>query len=295
MLKGGRAIVLTLGGLCAALAWSLAPSHAAEDAAASDSQRSWRLVQEALLLEVLDGDLRAARARYEALVKSELPAGDPSLALAQFRLGEVCWLLEDDAAAREALDACIRAGVQKSRCLDLRSRIDLEADAVHEVPSSWTFADAHHGFLHPRAYWDRGSIRLETSQPETGEAERSELVWSTQVDGSQEDVLVVGFRAPTPAPRSFQIRLVSTQLDATLAFELEDLDGNRYTTPGRDPVFARGTQGDLTVRLADLVGVNPGTPLLNPSRLHRLYVWDRSGRTAQTGPNELRIDQFDVR
>jgi hypothetical protein len=288
-LKGGRAIAVALAAAGALFALARAPSHAAGDATAGDPERSWRLVQEALLLEVLDGDLRAARARYEALVKSELPAGDPSLALAEYRLGEVCWLLEDDDAAREALDACIRAGVQKSRCLDLRSRIDLEADAVHEVPSSWTFADPHHGFLHPRAYWDRGSIRL------VSDAERSELVWSTQVDGSQEDVLVVGFRAPTPAPRSFQIRLVSTQLDATLAFELEDLDGNRYTTPGRDPIFARGAPADLTVRLADLVGVDAGTPLLNPSRLHRLYVWDRTGRTAQTGPNELHIDQFDVR
>lgn len=292
-MRGGPAIAVALAALACAFTLARAPGHAAEDAAAGDPQRSWRLVQEALLLEVLDGDLRAARARYEALVKSELPAGDPSLALAEYRLGEVCWLLENDAAAREALDACIRAGVQKSRCLDLRSRIDLEADAVHDVPSSWTFSDAHHGFLHPRAYWDRGSIRLETGGE--GDAERSELVWSTQVDGSQEDVLVVGFRAPTPAPRSFQIRLVSTQLDATLAFELEDLDGNRYTTPGRDPVFTRGAQGDLTVRLADLVGINPGTPLLNPARLHRLYVWDRTGRTAQTGPNELHIDQFDVR
>jgi hypothetical protein len=269
-----------------ALAALLTPALAA---AQDDAERSWELVQGALLTEVLDGDLGSARERYAALVRSELPAGDPSLALAQFRLGEVCWVLGDPGAAREVLDACIRAGVEKARCLDLRSRIDLEADAVHTVPVEWTFADAHHGFLHPRAWWDKGSIRL------VADNTRSELVWSTQVDGSQEDVLVMGFRDPTPAPRAVYIRLTSTQLDATIGVEVEDLDGHTYAIAGRDPVVPRGQAAELELRFADMIPVLPGTPPLNPARLHRLYLLDRSGRAGQSGPNELRIDVFGVR
>jgi hypothetical protein len=257
--------------------------------AQDDARRAWEHAHDALLLESLKGDLAAARARYTDLLQRELPAGDPSLALVQFHLGEVLWALADIPSAREVLDACIRGGVEKTRCLELRSRIDLEADAVHVVPTVWTFSDENHGFLLPHMFRDHGSIRIVTQEG------RSELAWETQVEDADPAWLALGFRDPVPAPRTVYLRMQAVGFDAMVELIFEDLDGNRYSPPGPNPRLPLGMWTDIMVNISDLVPVDDSAPPLDPKRLHRMFVKDTTNRTELRGRNELRIDVVEIR
>ncbi|HMV67868.1 MAG TPA: hypothetical protein PKA64_13545 [Myxococcota bacterium] len=267
--------------LLGAAGWS--PAARAQD----EAQRAWTHAHAALLEESLEGDLERARDRYTDLLQRELPAGDPSLALVQYHLGEVLWELSDVAAAREVLDACIRGGVEKSRCLDLRSRIDLEADAVHVIPTTWSFANEDHGFLLPHAFRDHGSIRIINSDGQ------SELVWEAEVDDDAS--LVLGFRDPTPVPRYVYLRLQASTLDARVELVFEDMDGHRYGPPGPDPRLPQGAWVDLVANISELIPLEPSTPPLDPARLHRMFLHDTTGTTEVRGRNVLRIDTFEVR
>ena len=94
----------------------------------------------------------------QILVRSDLPADDPSLAEALVRLAEARWESGDVEGAREALDRCIRTGLDRTRCIDLRTGLDLEVDGVHAVPVRWTFDGPDHGVFHPRPFWSKGSF-----------------------------------------------------------------------------------------------------------------------------------------
>ncbi len=259
-------------------------------ASAEEPFQNWEMENEAALFESLTGDLVQAEARYERLVREVLPAGDPSLARTYYRLGHVRYLLGDAQGARDALDACIRTGTEKARCLDLRGEIDLEADAVHEVPVHWTFDDPHHGFMHPRAYWDKGAIRIQ--QSDDGE---SRLEWRTAVDANREDMLIVGFRQPNPAPRVIRFTMTSAEIDGMLRVEFVDIDGNRYSPLWRQRPLPRGQDVLVDLDVRNLRPVHSEGPPLDPSALHRMYLLDVTGRTGQVGRNVLRIDDFEVR
>lgn len=252
-------------------------------------QEAWERVWESLLTEALDGDLAAARARYEAVLEAEGPTGDPSLALLRYRLGMIDWALGDTAAARAVLDACVREGLDKARCLDLRGRIDLEADAVHSVPVRWDFADTRHGFVHPRAFWEQGSIRI--ANDDGGSA----LVWTTTVDGNREDQLVAGFRDPTPAPKLVRIRMSSRRMDGLVTLTFLDLEGRASGPPTRAFRLPRGEVVEIVVRLAEVLPLEADTPHLDPARLHRMVLRDVTGRSGAAGVNELWIDEVEVR
>lgn len=263
--------------LLLALAWSSEPFE------------TWQAVHEAMLRESLDGDLDAAEARYTDLVHNVLPSGDPALARALLQLGRVRDLSGNTNGAREALDACVATGMAKAPCLDLRAEIDLEADAVRSVPVHWTFDDAQHGFLHPRAYRDKGVMKIETVQ-DSGE---SVLAWVKTVDAIRDDMLVVGFQQPSPPPRSLRMQLTSVELDATLRIEVEDVDGHRYTTSAIS--LDKGVPQDVRLSVSALRPLDEESPPVRGAELHRMYLVDVSGTFGQVGTNVLRLDDFQVR
>lgn len=251
----------------------------------------WESAYDAALRESLDGDLEAAEDRYEDLVHNVLPSGVEMLAITLFRLGRVRYLLGDINGARDTLDSCIATGLQKVRCFGLRGQIDLEADAVHDVPMKWTFDDAQHGFLHPRTHWDKGSIRIR-KDPLT---EAGSLEWSTHVDAIREDMLVVGFRSPRPTPREVRLTMLSREIDATVRLEFEDIDGRRYVPLSRTNALPRGEEVDVRLALSSLRSVDSDDPPLNARELHRMYIIDVTGVFGQVGHNVLRLDNFQVR
>ena len=199
-------------------------------AGGSEAQHLWELTQMSLLDEALTGDMRAAENSYESIAHAILPPeetrqlslADPALPRVLYWLGRARWTLGDIDGARDALDRCIRTGLEKGPCLDLRSRIDLENDAVHELPVAWDFEDALHGVFHPRRFWHRGSIRIIADETS------SLLEWSTTVDGSTQDELVVAFRSPQPAPKTIRLVVWSGELDGALQVVLEDIEGQTY-------------------------------------------------------------------
>jgi hypothetical protein len=266
-------------------------------AQAETPQESWALVQEALLNDALRGDLDAAVAGYEQVVEHLLPASggrqppvsDPSLASALFWLGQARWAQGDVGGARLALDQCIRSGLDKDRCLDLRSHIDLEVDSVRKVPVTWTFDDEHHGFFHPRALWNRGTIRT------VGDQGGSFLQWTTTLDGDTHDELVVGFRDPSPAPSTVRLVARSEALDGALQIVLEDTDGHSYVHEARPIRLPRGETVDIRLSLDSFRALVPGSPPLDVRRLHRLRVRDATALTGQLGRNVWAFDLFEVR
>jgi hypothetical protein len=285
----GLALLVGLGAL--GVAWGgVGPADAGPPGSPRAALREgWTATWDIMLDEALYGTTREIGDRYRGLMDAA-PADDPTLALLQLEVGNVAWLVGDLPAAREALDACIRGGngdsALKARCLDLRAGIDLETDAVRAVPVTWTFDDAHHGFIHPREHWVMGGIRIDAA---------GALVWSTKVDGVRDDELVVAFRGVTPAPRQVRIRLSARLQDGAVLLWLDDAEGRRYQLPARPVKLPQGESVDVTLRLADAAPVTPGAPPLDPARLDRLVLADQSSLVGAFGPLELVIDEFEVR
>jgi hypothetical protein len=155
----------------------------------------------------------------------------------------------------------------------------------------WTFDDPRHGFLHPRTHWDKGSIRI-WKDPLT---EAGSLEWSTYVDAIREDLLVVGFRDPRPGPSEIRLTLLSREIDATLRFEFEDMDGRRYVPPVRNTPLPRGTPVTLQMSLSSLRPVDADDPPMDTSEMYRMYITDVTGLFGGVGHNILRLDDFEVR
>ncbi|MCB9680296.1 MAG: tetratricopeptide repeat protein [Alphaproteobacteria bacterium] len=274
------------------LPWLLGAALAqdpASDGGRLTPQDWWVMVQRARFLDSLDGDPRAAVERYQDLVHNELPAGDPALSEALYWLARARWSIGEADAARDALDQCIRSGIDKARCTELRSRIDLEEESIRTVPTRWTFDNADHGVFHPRSYWDKGTIRLIT------DVEGSCLVWDTQVDPVKEDRLVVGFHAPQPPPRTIAFRLRSGEIRAVIEIELVDVYGHRYTTRLPTATLPVREWVRVQIDLSDTTPLDPDGPPLDPSDLYRLVLRDMTAITGATGRNELRLDDFEVR
>jgi hypothetical protein len=259
-------------------------------------KQHWEQTQQALLDEALTGNLERAAVAYTLIADAILPAvetrqlkvADASLPQSLLWLGHAMWSMGDVAGAREALDRCIRAGIDKGPCLDLRSRIDLDVDAVHEVPLTWTFETADHGFFHARSLWHRGSLRLKMLD------DTSVLEWSTTVDGSKQDELVVGLRDPYPEPKSVRLVARSEVLDGALQIVLEDTEGHVFVSETKPIRFDKGVVVDVQLRVDAFRSAVPGGPALDPSRLHRLRIRDATGLTGQLGSNIWSFDLFEV-
>lgn len=258
-------------------------------ALAGEPPASWSEVQRAQVDESIDGDEAAAVQRYEDLVHNRLTTGDPNLSDALYWLAAARWSLGDLQGARDALDQCIRSGVNKGRCIDLRSHIDLEEDSIRVTPVTWTFDTEDHGFFHPREDWDRGSIRI------VKDGDGSVLSWTTQVDPLVPDKLVVGFHDPTPTPTTMRLTATSVNLSATLEITLVDVYGHTFAPRPATWVLPPGVPTTLELRLDTPTDSAGGGAKLAPSNLHRLILRDITGRYGNVGPNEIRIDTFTLR
>lgn len=275
----------------AARAWPVLALVAASAAAVAVEPPpvSWSEVQRAQVDESIDGDEAAAVQRYEDLVHNRLTTGDPNLSDALYWLAAARWSLGDLKGARDALDQCIRSGVNKGRCIDLRSHIDLEEDSVRVTPLTWTFDTEDHGFFHPREDWDRGSIRIVKG------GSGSVLSWTTQVDPQVADKLVVGFHAPSPAPSVMRLTATSLTLSATVEISLVDEYGRVFAPRPATWALPRGVPTVVEFRVDDATAVAGDGAKLVPSKLHRLVVRDITGRYGNVGTNEIQVDTFSVR
>jgi len=260
-----------------ALAASL-PAMAQEPGSLSgDPRAAWEAVHRVRALEALASDLSDVQAYWARLATSQLSASDAALGVALFELGESRWLSGDIADAREALDSCIRQTAERQRCAELRARIDLEVEAVRAVPVHWTFDDADHGLFHPRAFWERGSIRLGRV------GDDGVLLWRTHVDALGNDQLVAGFDRPVPPPARVSLTVRAQSRDARLEVVVEDDLGHQYPLTRPALRLPQGETVRVTLPLVDRSGPGPDMPPLDASRLYRLRLVDVTARRGGTG------------
>jgi hypothetical protein len=249
-----------------------------------------RLCVEAIAARAaVDGDVASAIASLRRLVNSEIPGGDPSMAVAYLTLAR----LHADAGqldeAREVLEGCLGTGQARAACVELRGQLDLEAAAVRSVPVTWTFDTPDHGVFHPRAYWDKGDLKLRSDATTTW------LAWSTRVDGVREDELVVPLASPSPGPRTLRVRARATTMRAEVEVELVDEEGRRFVPrPASIEIPADGWT-DVEVTLRDATPLDGGTARFDPTRLHRLVLRDATGLTGSVGRNEIHFDSLELR
>jgi hypothetical protein len=257
------------------------------------SIESWEELYDGMLLEAAGGDLDGAISRYEALVHN-LSAEDPIRAEALFWLGQARYTLGDVEGAREALREGIRfASPARSRCKELLGQIELEESSIDHVPLEWTFDQDDHGFVHPSRYEDKGSLRIEVDGPDGDPA----LEWTTSVDVRKDDLLVVGFRQPTPPPRGVRFDVQSSTLDARLRILVFDAYGRKYTLgPSSAAVVApAGRWVRVDVHLDAVQGVDPTQDPLVPALIDRMLIQDVTAYYGRaSGQNTLFIDDFEV-
>ncbi len=250
---------------------------------------SWDFLHQAQLIEAGDGDLARAAKDYQALVRS-LGTDAPFRGRALFALGRVRYLMGDIKRAREALKEGIRTNTCYDACNELLSQLELEQNAVREVPVLWTFDSPDHGFFHPWMFATRGSIRI---SEEAGR--KTALVWETVVDSHERDMLVVGFDRPKPTPEHILMKMQSEKIAAQVEIVILDEAGNAFRPRGgRIPVPALDVM-EIDVSLRHLVPIDAGSPPFDPSRISRFEIRDVSAVAGRVGPNALYIDDFEVR
>ncbi len=257
-------------------------------ALAQEERASWDTLYDTLLLEAADHDVGRALRTYEVLGRT-LGADDPVRSEALYWLGRARYEQGEVDGARDALRECVRTGGMRASCLELLGRLELEQMSITAVPTTWTFDDPAHGFVHPWRYAHKGSIRLH--ETDRGDAM---LAWRTTVGARSDDQLWVGFSEPSPPPRGVKFLLRSSDLRAFVRLHVVDIHGRRYSA--RRPVeVPAGQMVVVDVALRTLQAEDPQHPPLDPRRLHRLVVQDVTAyHGTGRGENELLLDDFQV-
>jgi hypothetical protein len=265
---------------------------------------SWDLYHDAHLIEAVDGDLPGAATTYQQLVRDLLPR-QTKLGTAEARvpthfrgdvyyaLGHARYRLGDVTRAREALLEGIRTNTCPDLCNAFLSQLELEQNAVRDLPIQWGFDSPDHGFFHP---WinarDKGSIRIHKEH----QSDNPALVWDTVIDNQPGDMLVVAFQRPKPTPSTIRLKMQSASVAAQVDFVIVDEWGHTYRPKsGTLPVPALDIV-NVNITLTELVAIERNTPPFNPARISRFEIHDVSAFAMATpGTNALYLDDFEVR
>jgi len=269
------------------------------------ARTSWDLYHDAQLIEAMDGEHQDAATTYQQLVRDLIPrqaklGADDIVVPAHFRgdvyhsLGRSRYAMGDIKRAREALMEGIRTNTCPDLCNAFLSQLELEQNAVREIPVQWGFDSPDHGFFHPWAYArEKGAIRIHKEEGNDNPA----LVWDTVIEARRGDMLVVAFDHPKPAPSSIRLKMQSASVAAQVEFVIVDSLGNRYRPRGGPLPVPALTIVQLDLHLKDLVPVDPESPRrFDRAQISRFEVHDVSASAmASPGPNALYLDDFEVR
>ena len=247
----------------------------------------WETLQDNLLKQSLDGDVPGEIAGLEVLTQQS--ADDPLRAVALYWLGQARYAHGDVDGARSALKECARVadGDARQPCESVLGQIEVEGDAITKVPLRWTFDHDVGGFVHPWTFQEKGSISVAP-----GDGGDPYLQWSTDVVPGSVDELVVGFHAPSPAPRGVRLSVRSHGTDTRLHLLFTDIWGRVYAYAGNEVVPA-DKWTDLDVHFDQLQGLDRTEPALQTQQLDRLVVQDRAA-SGHAGQNVIDIDDFEV-
>jgi hypothetical protein len=253
--------------------------------ALADDLDNWQRLHRIQLAESANGDLRGAIAAYKQL-SSTLDSQDPLLPETLYWLGRANFAARDLASANAALTECARrVSPWRQRCLDALAEIALFRSAIRDVPTRWDFS-GDHGVLHPSPYEDKArSLRVE---PVDGDAR---LAWTTTVDPSRDDQVVIGFDQPSPTPKGFRVTLRSTTFDARVRVDLFDAYGRRFQLA--QVALPAGRDVPVDVRFGGMR--TDGEVALDPALVDRVVIQDVTAYYSRArGANTLLLDDVEV-
>jgi hypothetical protein len=243
---------------------------------------AWVQLQDALLLEQAYGDTEGAVAVFEGLARG-LSLEDPVRSMALYWLGDARYRQGDAEGARTALRDAVRTpGPGRARSLDLLTDIEIDESRVRTVPTRWNFENGRHGFVHPAALAEVGSLRIDATPGD------SALLWTARrADSAQPDVLYVGFGASAPRPRLVRFRVRPGAQLPVFTTELIDENGSVYlVSPESGEMLSPGRWTTVEIRL---------DALLDARALDRLLLRIAPAASANAGTNyELWVDDFSV-
>ncbi len=250
--------------------------------ALAQDQVGWEAAGQALLVESLDGNLARAQQAYENLLNASLTGDDPMRPRILLALARVYQAQGDMDSAEDALKACVQSGIDRQACLREIGRLTIEQEAITRVPVQWTFDNPEHGVLHPRQYWDQGSIRLAEVNGEAA------LMWTTPLAPLNADKLVVGFDEPRPTPRQVILRASTLRGPAELSVQVETLDGHRYMLPHGNLKLTAGEWQTYFMSYSEFIPMSVDAPdVLDARKLHRMYLIDRTQPDGQRQNHQI--------
>ena len=235
----------------------------ARPAQAQDELEPRQLMHEAMIAEVVYGDLEGASLRYLQLIRNRAMTDD-TRAQALVSLGRTLYDLGKLEAATRALVEARASGACDDPCRRLLQMLVIDQEAVTAMPRVWDFAEGDRGFFHPLDLQDQGSIKLEQLPDGTGV-----LRWESMPPPRRNDRLEVGLKRPSPAPREVAIDLSSLAVESGLLLWGEDETGHRYRLPA-PVVLPLRERVEVVVRLEQLRAAENGQGPLDPARLTRL-------------------------
>lgn len=252
---------------------------------------------EARLVESAEGDLEKAITIYRELAR-ELEGKEQAELRARvlLALGEAHHSLGQLRPARQAFDACRRistsglASVDTSACAAGSRRVALEEGAIRELPLSWSFEDAAHGFV---LFSELGSMTVE----DTGR-DRC-LVWTEEVDGPRLADLVVALAPEAGAPDGIRLEVRTEGTDALLEIVVEDMGGRTYTWyDNRKRLFfsADSRPRVWEIAIAQLQPLDPAWPALDPRQIALIRLRDSTyaRRTGERSRHRIILDDFRI-
>lgn len=255
--------------------------------------RAWQGLHAGMLMEAVDGDLRAAAGWYGALLGS-VPEEDASRGALAFWLGRAWYLLGDPTAARQSLQLAVLDPRSEARTLALLGQIDAQEHQVTELPLELDFDEGPLPWLHSWEFSPEGRLYAEALPDGAGGA----LVWETVVASREEDQIQVWFAPGADQPEEVTMLLRASTFPTLLVVLVMDEQERWYGGPDFVRVPVDGWV-ELALRSEDLAPL-AGEPVVGaggpPRQVRTLALRDVTAvYSSDRGPNTILIDRVRVR
>ena len=237
-------------------------------------------LQDARLIESLDGDLRGALLIYEDLL-GQVEVGDENWDLCQFSIARVRLGLGELEEARLALGMLSENSVLNQEARNLYMMLEMLERSIQDIP-----------YMDPiqsgRSRWIRGSMRGDLGDLHYDAETDGILSWDLQVVQSQTDFILLPLAAQNLPLQGFDFSARSREFTSSIIVILEDHDGGQWRTEILD--LPANVWTFVSVDLTNLIRIQGESTMPDPHRLEALIIEDLTGQvSSRQGSNRIDI------